>query len=317
VGRLPRDLLRPGRRPCAPLPGSRVRHHAPLPHAPPPRPGRHPRRAPRAGAHRAPRPHRRRARARPRGLPRRPPPCGDRLAPQPTHSPRRADLGPEGVHPRRAAGFRPAGGAARAAPAPPPALPPRARRWRGDGLTGGLLTPATSCHAPPPNDSRSADRRRPTFTHTPPTPIIPSPARRRLQWTTPALPRLPTAARPVRERSLVNEWDVIVVGAGPAGSAAARLLAARGHAVLLLDRERFPRAKPCGDCLSAAVSPLLARLGLLDAVLAEKPARLRGWQVFAPSGVSFSGGFGPDPDDPSRATTALAIPREMFDHVLL
>ena len=115
----------------------------------------------------------------------------------------------------------------------------------------------------------------------------------------------------------MNEWDVIVVGAGPAGSVTARLLAARGHAVLLLDRERFPRAKPCGDCLSAAVSPLLARLGLLDAVLADRPARLRGWQVFAPSGVSFFGGFGPDPDDPSRATTALAIPREMFDHVLL
>src|SRR5690606_34011694 len=63
--------------------------------------------------------------------------------------------------------------------------------------------------------------------------------------------------------------------------------------------------------------PLLARLGLLDAVLADRPARLRGWQVFAPSGVSFFGGFGPDPDDPSRATTALAIPREMFDHVRL
>lgn len=115
----------------------------------------------------------------------------------------------------------------------------------------------------------------------------------------------------------MNEWDVIVVGAGPAGSAAAQLLAARGHAVLLLDRERFPRAKPCGDCLSAAVSPLLDRLGLLDGVLAERPARLRGWQVFAPSGVSFFGEFGADSDDPSRPTTALAIPREMFDHVLL
>src|SRR3990170_997511 len=40
--------------------------------------------------------------------------------------------------------------------------------------------------------------------------------------------------------------DAIVVGAGPAGSTAARLLAPEGATVLLLDRSRFPRDKPCG-----------------------------------------------------------------------
>ena len=115
----------------------------------------------------------------------------------------------------------------------------------------------------------------------------------------------------------MNEWDVIVVGAGPAGYATARLLAAAGHAVLLLDRERFPRAKPCGDCLSAGVTPLLGRLGLLDAVLARRPARLRGWRIVAPGGASFFGGFGPDPNDPSEPARAIAIPRATLDHVLL
>ena len=41
-------------------------------------------------------------------------------------------------------------------------------------------------------------------------------------------------------------WDVIVVGAGPAGSSAARVAAAAGARVLLLDRARFPRYKTCG-----------------------------------------------------------------------
>ncbi len=51
-------------------------------------------------------------------------------------------------------------------------------------------------------------------------------------------------------------YDAIVVGAGPAGSTAARAIAARGGSVLLLDRARFPRDKPCGG----GVTPRAARL---------------------------------------------------------
>ena len=51
--------------------------------------------------------------------------------------------------------------------------------------------------------------------------------------------------------------DVIIVGAGPAGSTAAREIASRGKRVLLLDRARFPRDKPCGGAVTIRCANLL------------------------------------------------------------
>ena len=53
------------------------------------------------------------------------------------------------------------------------------------------------------------------------------------------------------------KFDVLVVGAGPAGSFAARLLARQGRRVALLDRENFPRDKVCGGGLSRKTIELL------------------------------------------------------------
>lgn len=63
-------------------------------------------------------------------------------------------------------------------------------------------------------------------------------------------------------------WDAVVVGAGPAGAAAAAHLARRGHQVLLLDRERFPREKACGDALNGDALRRLDGLGVLERVRA-------------------------------------------------
>jgi menaquinone-9 beta-reductase len=71
----------------------------------------------------------------------------------------------------------------------------------------------------------------------------------------------------VREAS-TRQWGAIVVGAGPAGSAAARRLAMMGESVLLIDKASFPRWKVCGCCLSAAGVRALGELGL-----GELPAR--------------------------------------------
>ena len=51
-------------------------------------------------------------------------------------------------------------------------------------------------------------------------------------------------------------YDVIVAGAGPAGSMAARLLAERGARVLMLDKQRFPRDKPCGGGVTLRAAAL-------------------------------------------------------------
>lgn len=61
-------------------------------------------------------------------------------------------------------------------------------------------------------------------------------------------------------------WDIVVIGAGPAGAVAAREAARSGQQVLLVDRARFPRPKVCGCCLNGAALGILADIGLGDLV---------------------------------------------------
>jgi len=78
--------------------------------------------------------------------------------------------------------------------------------------------------------------------------------------------------------------EVLIVGAGPAGSAAAMWLARKGHDVLLVDRHAFPRDKICGDALIPDALRTLDRLGLAERVRAlARPAC--GIDVHPPSGA--------------------------------
>ena len=114
-------------------------------------------------------------------------------------------------------------------------------------------------------------------------------------------------------------YDVAVIGAGPAGSATAAHLASAGLDVALIDRATFPRDKPCAEYLSPAVEPLLAELGVLNAIEATRPARLRGFRVFAPDGRMFQGDFAGVQDERSNAhfETGLAVTRTVLDAALV
>lgn len=110
--------------------------------------------------------------------------------------------------------------------------------------------------------------------------------------------------------------DVAIVGAGPAGSVTALLLARAGFSVALFDRAAFPRAKACGDCLSPRANELLAAIGVLPAIEAQQPARIRGWRIVAQNGASFTARFEECTADP-RFASGLALERRLLDALLL
>lgn len=105
-----------------------------------------------------------------------------------------------------------------------------------------------------------------------------------------------------------------MVGAGPAGATTALLLARTGASVLLIDRARFPRDKPCSEYLSPATTSILERLGggILQTVESVTHAKLYGMKVVAPSGAAVCGRFrgGPRP-------YSFALPRTSFDTILV
>ena len=59
-------------------------------------------------------------------------------------------------------------------------------------------------------------------------------------------------------------YDVLIVGAGPAGATAAYYLGLQGKKVALCDKKKFPRAKPCGDAWCAPALRMLEEMGILQ-----------------------------------------------------
>ena len=85
---------------------------------------------------------------------------------------------------------------------------------------------------------------------------------------------------------LTGPRDVVVIGSGLAGSGIAAALAQRGWDVLLLERDRLPRHKVCGEFLSPEAQHSLAQLGVLNDVAALNPLPLHGAAVITAGGIS-------------------------------
>jgi flavin-dependent dehydrogenase len=107
---------------------------------------------------------------------------------------------------------------------------------------------------------------------------------------------------------MTNIVDVLVVGAGPAGSAAALTLARAGARVRLVDRSTFPRNKLCGDTLNPGALAIVDRFGAGDAVRACA-LPIIGMTVTGP-GAHVSADY---PD----GLRGMSLTRHCLDHLLL
>ncbi len=106
----------------------------------------------------------------------------------------------------------------------------------------------------------------------------------------------------------MEQFDIAIVGAGPAGSTCATFCAQAGLRTLLIERENFPREKVCGDCLNPACSSVLDRLGLGQRVRALAQARLERVEFIAIDGEKVI------VDLPEKE---VAIKRSLLDELLL
>ncbi|MBT5028305.1 MAG: NAD(P)/FAD-dependent oxidoreductase [Nitrospina sp.] len=106
--------------------------------------------------------------------------------------------------------------------------------------------------------------------------------------------------------------DVIVIGGGPAGCAAALGLNRLGYRVVLCDQAKFPRDKVCGEFISPAADPILKRLGVLDRIETLSPKRLKGVAISSYEGEEVVIDYPQLPGMDARPTS-LSVPRYELD----
>src|SRR6185503_19634789 len=107
-------------------------------------------------------------------------------------------------------------------------------------------------------------------------------------------------------------FDVIIAGAGPAGSSAAIHLARRGVRVLLIEQKKFPRAKLCGEFISPECQKHFENLGVAEAMSTSQPAAITETVFYSTGGHHIT-----VPSSWFGGSTALGLSRAVMDNVLL
>jgi geranylgeranyl reductase family protein len=115
-----------------------------------------------------------------------------------------------------------------------------------------------------------------------------------------------------------RDYDVIIVGGGPAGATTALYARRFGLRVLLVDKRRFPRDKICGDAVARKSLGYLRDLGLLDKVLAEVHEPIGKAVLGAPNGTTIHFDLTEKHSgDHQPVRPHIVCRREIFDNVLI
>ena len=109
-----------------------------------------------------------------------------------------------------------------------------------------------------------------------------------------------------------HDFDVIVAGAGPAGTSAAIHLARTGFRVLLVEQKKFPRPKLCGEFISPECRQHFQDLGVADAISLSGPTSLTETVFYSSGGHRVT-----VPSKWFGGSIALGLSRAVMDHVLL
>jgi geranylgeranyl reductase family protein len=110
----------------------------------------------------------------------------------------------------------------------------------------------------------------------------------------------------------MKNFDVAIVGAGPAGSSAAIFLARKGYSVALMDKERFPREKLCGDFINPINRPVFRALGVEEKILSQQHEKVTSFRMTSFSGEETEAALACKNED-----TGLGLRRFDLDHILL
>src|ERR1043166_1666782 len=110
-----------------------------------------------------------------------------------------------------------------------------------------------------------------------------------------------------------SDYDILIVGGGPAGASAGALLAMHGFKIALCEGKAFPREKVCGEFMGTRLRPILERLGLLDSFDRAAGPPVGSVLVCAPSGAELTGSM---PSD-HHGALPRAMSRAAFDFMLL